>query len=155
MMNELLPPSDPISPEAPRPQLTEGVTRGVVRMLWRLGFSPLAEFKLTSRRRIDVAGLDRQGKFMFVEVKSTADDFRADGKWHEYPDFCDWFYFAVAPGFPTDVLPDDAGLIVADAHDGAILRPASERALNGNRRRKQTLNFARAAADRLVRVPGY
>lgn len=139
----------------PRPQLTEGVTRGVVRMLWRMGFSPLVEFKLTSRRRVDVAGIDDQGRFLFVEVKSSVEDFRADGKWHEYTAFCDWFYFAVPPGFPADTLPGDKGLIIADAHDGAVLRPAAETPLNGNRRRKQTLNFARAAADRLVRVPGY
>ena len=151
MMNHYPPLDWAFTPDAGRPQKTLGVTRGVVRMLWRMGFSPLAEFKLTSHRRIDVAGLDGQGRFLFVEVKSSADDFRADGKWHEYPDFCDWFYFAVPPGFPQDILPADAGLIVADAHDGAILRPAGETPLNGNRRRRQTLNFARAAADRLVR----
>ncbi|MEQ9559333.1 MAG: MmcB family DNA repair protein [Rhodospirillales bacterium] len=138
-------------PDAPRPQVTQGVTRGVVRLLWRMGFSPLTEFTLTSNRRVDVAGLDRQGRFLFVEVKSSTEDFRADGKWHDYLDFCDWFYFAVPPGFPQDILPVDAGLIIADAHDGAILRSADEVPVNGNRRRKQTLTFARAAADRLVR----
>ena len=136
---------------AARPQLTEGVTRGVVRLLWGLGFSPMVEFKLSSRRRIDVAGLDGQGRFLFVEVKSSPEDFRADGKWHEYPAFCDWFYFAVPPGFPHDILPEDAGLIVADGHDGAVLRSADETPMNGNRRRNQTLAFARAAADRLAR----
>ena len=150
MMNNALPLEAELCGDS-RPQLTEGVTRGVVRMLWRMGFSPLAEFKLTSRRRIDVAGLDGQGRFLFVEVKSTPDDFRADGKWHEYPAFCDWFYFAVPPGFPQHLLPDDVGLIVADAHDGVVLRPAAETPLNGNRRRTQTLAFARAAADRLAR----
>ena len=138
-------------PDAPRPQVTLGVTRGVVRLLWRMGFSPLTEFKLTSNRRIDVAALDRQGRFLFVEVKSSVADFRADGKWHDYLDFCDWFYFAVPPGFPQDILPADAGQIVADGHDGAVLRSADETPMNGNRRRKQTLAFARAAADRLVR----
>jgi hypothetical protein len=138
-------------PDTSRPQVTLGVTRGVVRMLWGMGFSPLTEFKLTSSRRVDVAGLDGQGRFLFVEVKSSVEDFRADGKWHEYRDFCDWFYFAVPPGFPQDILPGDAGLIVADAHEGAVLRSADEAPVNGNRRRKQTVTFARAAADRLVR----
>lgn len=151
MMNDEPRLDDLPSPGTLRPQVTEGVTRGVVRLLWRMGCSPLTEFKLTSRRRIDVAGLDGQGRFLFVEVKSSVEDFRADGKWHEYRDFCDAFYFAVAPGFPNDILPRDAGLIIADAHDGAILRSADETSMNGNRRRKQTLNFARAAADRLVR----
>ncbi|MEQ8806833.1 MAG: MmcB family DNA repair protein [Rhodospirillales bacterium] len=151
MMNKMEPRDGLTLPDAPRPQVTLGVTRGVVRLLWRMGFSPLTEFTLTSSRRVDVAGLDRQGRFLFVEVKSSAEDFRADGKWHAYRDFCDGFYFAVPPGFPNDILPADAGLIVADAHDGAILRSADEVPMNGNRRRKQTLNFARAAADRLVR----
>ncbi|HBC08787.1 MAG TPA: DNA repair protein MmcB-related protein, partial [Rhodospirillaceae bacterium] len=102
-------------------------------------------------RRIDVAGLDGQGRFLFVEVKSSVEDFRADGKWHDYRDYCDWLYFAVPPGFPQDILPADAGLIVADGHDGVVLRSADEAPVNGNRRRKQTLTFARAAADRLVR----
>ncbi len=151
MMNEIQSRDGLTLPDAPRPQVTLGVTRGVVRLLWRMGFSPLTEFKLTSHRRIDVAGLDRQGRFLFVEVKSSVADFRADGKWHDYLDFCDWFYFAVPPGFPQDILPADAGQIVADGHDGAVLRSADETPMNGNRRRKQTLTFARAAADRLVR----
>jgi len=132
-----------------RPQVTDGVTRGVLRLLLQQGFSPLVEFKLTSSRRVDVAGLDRAGKFLFVEVKSSLADYRADAKWREYLDYCDWFYFAVAPGFPMDVLPDGLGLIVADGHDGAILRPAPETPVNGTRRRAQTLRFARSAADRL------
>lgn len=151
MMNEIDARDNLSLPDALRPQVTLGVTRGVVRLLWRMGFSPLTEFKLTSNRRIDVAGLDGQGRFLFVEIKSSVADFRADGKWHDYLDFCDGFYFAVPPGFPQDILPVDAGLIVADGHDGAVLRSADETPMNGNRRRKQTLNFARAAADRLVR----
>lgn len=151
MMNEIDARDNLSLPDAPRPQVTLGVTRGVVRLLWRMGFSPLTEFKLTTNRRIDVAGLDRQGRFLFVEVKSSVADFRADGKWHDYLDFCDWFYFAVPPGFPQDILPADAGQIAADGHDGAVLRSADETPMNGNRRRKQTLAFARAAADRLVR----
>lgn len=134
---------------AGRPQVTDGVTRGVLRLLLQHGFSPLVEFKLTSSRRIDVAGLDRAGRFLFVEVKSSLADYRADGKWREYLDYCDWFYFAVAPGFPTDVLPDGLGLIVADGHEGAILRAAPETPVNAARRRAQTLHFARAAAERL------
>ena len=134
---------------AARARVTDGVTRGVLRLLLQQGFSPLAEFKLTSSRRIDVAGLDRAGRFLFVEVKSSLADFRADGKWREYLDYCDWFYFAVAPGFPIDVLPADLGLIVADHHEGAVLRAAPETPVNAARRRSQTLHFARSAAERL------
>lgn len=146
-MRNDLPPAPAAGPA--RPQVTDGVTRGVLRLLLQQGFSPLQEFKLTSSRRVDVAGLDRGGRFLFVEVKSSLADFRADGKWREYLEYCDWFYFAVAPGFPTDVLPDDLGLIVADHHEGAVLRPAPETPVNAARRRAQTLGFARAAAERL------
>ena len=65
-----------------------------------LGLAPLVEFKLSSGRRIDVMGLDRKGLFTAVEIKSGREDFRADGKWPEYLDFCDAFYFAVAAGLP-------------------------------------------------------
>src|SRR3546814_16590031 len=60
--------------------------------------------------------LAADGRITLVEVKSGIPDFRADGKWHEYLEFCDAFYFAVAPAFPLDLLPDAAtcGLIVAD-----------------------------------------
>lgn len=153
-MNDLAfePPADAASP---RPVVTEGVTRGVVRLLGGLGFSPLAEFKLASSRRVDVAGLDRQGRFLFVEVKSSLADFRADGKWADYLPYCDWFYFAVPPGFPQGELPAGHGLIVADAHDGAILRPAAETPVNAARRRAQTVRFGRQAADRLIRPAAF
>lgn len=140
---------DPDLQDRARPVVTAGVTRGVVRLLVGMGFSPLVEFKLTSRRRVDVAGLDRHGRFLFVEVKSSIADLRADDKWPDYLTCCDWFYFAVASGFPVDRLPGDLGVIAADGHGGAVLRPAPETPINGNRRRAQTLRFARQAASRL------
>lgn len=127
----------------------DDITRGVIRLMGDLGFAPLTEFKLTSRRRVDVAALDRDGKFVVVEVKSSLADFRADTKWPEYLDFCDFFYFAVAPDFPNDILPVDHGLIFADSYEATIVRPALESPMNGNRRRTQTLRFARTGANRL------
>ena len=133
------------------------ITRGVCRMLRAQGYEVLREFKLTSRRRADIAGLDRNGGFVIVEVKSSLADFRADGKWPEYIPHCDAFYFAVDGTFPLDVLPGDQGLIVADAFDGVIRRPAPERRMNGNRRRAQIQYFARQAARHLERLidPGH
>jgi hypothetical protein len=57
-------------------------------------------------------------------VKSSIEDFRADRKWADYGPYCDAFSFAVPPDFPREVLPEDAGLIVADGFGGAVLRPA-------------------------------
>lgn len=128
----------------------DNITRGVVRLMNELGHAPLLEFRLTNKRRVDVAALDQDGKFVVIEVKSSLADFRADGKWQEYLPYCDFFYFAVNPDFPQDRLPDDVGLIVADAYGAAVLRSAEEFPMNGNRRRAQTLRFARTGASRLA-----
>lgn len=130
--------------------VADGITRGVVRLMSDLGYAPLTEFKLTNKRRVDVCALGSDGDFTVVEVKSSLADFRADGKWHEYLPFCDTFYFAVGPDFPQGVLPEDCGLIVADAYEAAIVRPAEKDPMNGNRRRVQTLRFARTGASRLA-----
>jgi hypothetical protein len=76
-------------------------------------------------------------------------DFKADEKWPEYLAWCDRFFFAVPDEFPQELLPADHGLIVADGHDGDILRPAETRKLNANRRRSLTLRYTRHAATRL------
>ncbi len=132
-----------------RPQTTEALTRGVCRFLTGRGLSVVREFSLKSKRRADITALDHQGQFIIVEVKSSVDDFRADKKWLDYIAHCDVFYFAVTENFPIAVLPDERGLIVADGFGAAIVRDAVPHPMNGNRRRKQLLNFARAAADRL------
>lgn len=128
----------------------DDITRGVVRLMCGLGYAPLLEFRLTNKRRVDVAALDRDGKFIVIEIKSSLADYRADGKWREYLPYCDFFYFAVNPDFPQEKLPGDVGLIVADAYDAAIIEPAGEVPMNGNRRRTQTLRFARTGASRLA-----
>lgn len=128
----------------------DGITRGVIRLMGDMGFAPLTEFKLTNKRRVDVAALDRDGQFMVIEVKSSIADFKSDNKWQEYLDFCDYFYFAVDAQFPHDLVPADCGLIIADNYEAAIIRPAEKSPMNGNRRRTQTLRFARTGAQRLT-----
>lgn len=128
---------------------TAGIARGATRLLVDMGYRTLVELPLGNGRRVDVAGLDRQGRFAVVEVKSSLADFRADGKWLEYLPYCNSFYFAVDPDFPLDILPRDVGIIVADAYDGAVYRDAPVRAMNPNRRRALTVRFARTAAGRL------
>lgn len=82
------------------PEITRQVTRGAARLFEDLGCAVVTEFTLANGRRADVAVLHGDGTLELVEVKSGLPDFRADGKWSEYLDFCDAFYFAVAPGFP-------------------------------------------------------
>lgn len=126
------------------------IARGVARLFQNLGFSALVEFPLGSGRRVDVAGPRRDGTIAVAEVKSCLADFRADKKWQEYLGFCDAFYFAVPQGFPIDVLPADAGLIIADRFGGSVVRPGPRPKLATARRKALILRFARCAAYRLT-----
>ncbi len=126
-----------------------GLARGVSRLLDSMGCRVLTELPLGNGRRVDIAGLDRRGTFIVVEIKSSLTDYRADGKWPEYLAFCDTFYFAVGADFPLTVLPADVGVIVADAYQGAVVRPAPMTPIKPARRKALTLRFARTAAARL------
>jgi hypothetical protein len=126
------------------------IVRGVGRLFLELGHSSVAELTLPNGRRADLVALSPDGTFTIVEVKSCLADFRADGKWEDYLEFCDRFYFAVDEEFPQTVLPKDIGLIVADAYGGAILRESEEAALAPARRKAMTLRFAHHAALKLA-----
>lgn len=128
---------------------TAEIARGATRLLVNMGYRTLPELPLANGRRVDVIGLDRQGRFVVVEVKSSVADFRADGKWLEYLPYCDSFYFAVHAGFPLEILPGEVGVIVADAYDGALRRAAPVTPMPPHRRRALTVRFARTAAARL------
>lgn len=130
-------------------RLAAALARGVSRTLQAHGGATLTEFTLRTGRRVDVIAVDDQGRVTIVEIKTSVADFRSDGKWPEYLDFCDYFYFAVPEDFPRALLPDDCGVMVADAYEALILVPSEERPVNGSRRRAMILRFARAAAQRL------
>ncbi len=125
------------------------IARGASRCLLAHGFARLTELTLANGRRADLIALNNKGVIIIAEVKSSLADFRADQKWPEYRDYCDRFYFAVAPDFPVDVLPPDTGLILADRYGGEIVRAAPEHKLAGARRKEVTQRFARIAALRL------
>jgi hypothetical protein len=126
-----------------------GILRGVQRLLTAHGLESVAEMPLANSRRADVFGVSPNGTIWIVEIKSSIADFRADQKWPEYRDYCDRLFFAVEPDFPIEILPADAGLILADRYGGEIIREAPEARLAGARRKAVTLTFARAAAGRL------
>ncbi len=126
------------------------LARGVSRTLRAHGGATLTEFTLRTGRRVDVIAVDAEGRVTIVEIKTSVADFRSDGKWPEYLEFCDYFYFAVPEDFPRALLPDDCGVMVADAYEAAILAPAAARPVNGARRRALILRFALAAAQRLT-----
>jgi hypothetical protein len=125
------------------------IFRGVARLLQAHGLAAVGELSLANGRRADVAGLADSGEIWIVEIKSCLEDFRTDQKWPDYREFCDRLFFAVAPDFPREVLPEETGLIIADRYGGEIVRPAPEHRLAGARRKAMTLRLARTAALRL------
>ena len=134
--------------EVTRPQTTMTVTRGAARLMMALGYAPLLEVGLPNGRRADIMAISPRGRLAICEVKSGLEDYRADRKWGEYLPFCDAFYFAVAPEFPRQILPEGPGLIVADAFDGAVIIESPETPLAPARRKALTVAFARLAALR-------
>lgn len=141
-------------PRADNPGIDDAraLMRGASRLLLDLGVAAIPEFTLPCGRRADLAGLGRKGEVVIVEVKSGVADFRADMKWPEYFDWCDRFYFAVSERFPSDILPDQTGLIIADSFGGAVVRESPVQTLAPARRKSLTLRFARNAAERALRT---
>lgn len=141
---------------APIPLVAGDVARGVSRLLFRSGVTPLPEVPLGNSRRADLVGLDAQGRITLIEIKVSMADLRGDLKWPEYLDYCDRFAWAVPAGFPLAPFeepwfrPDRCGLIVADRWDAAEVRPAPWVPLAPARRKAETLRFARRAAQRLL-----
>ncbi len=127
------------------------LARGACRALEQFGYVSLVEFPLANGRRADVLALGRKGEVIIIEVKSSVADYRADRKWPSYRDFADRLYFAVTKDFPAALIPEECGLIVADAFGAALLREGAIQPLNPGRRRALTLRFARIAAIRLRR----
>jgi hypothetical protein len=125
------------------------VARGTRRLLRRLRFSTVTELPLLSGRRADIVALATDGGVHIVEIKSSIADFRADMKWREYRAHCDRLYFAIPESVPVEIMPPDAGLIVADAYGAEILREAPEHRLAAATRRAVLMRFAHAAAHRL------
>ena len=128
------------------------ILRGTMRLLLEQGLSSLPEFTLRTGRRLGLLALAADGRLTAVEVKSSRTDFLTDRKWPDYLPFADRFYFAVAPGFPIEILPESEGLILADRYAASVVRPAALRVVAPGRRRALLLRFARTAAFRLQGV---
>jgi hypothetical protein len=138
-------------PEFNARDIAKDLARGVARALAERGFATLTEFALANGRRADVMALGRDGELVIVEIKSSIADFRADLKWPDYHEFCDRLFFAVPEGFPVELIPDECGLMKADAFGAAVLREAPTAPLAAARRKAVTLRFAQNAARRLRR----
>ncbi|MBA3068999.1 MAG: MmcB family DNA repair protein [Hyphomonas sp.] len=135
--------------EDPVPRRAAEICRGTLRLLGHLGYYGLTEMTLANNRRADIAAIGPAGDIWMIEIKSSVADFKSDHKWREYMDYCDRLTFAVSDDFPQDLIPAEAGLIVADAFYGAVIREAPDARLVPARRKAVTLRFARLAASRL------
>jgi hypothetical protein len=125
------------------------VQRGVCRLLRSLGFATICELPLASGRRVDVMAVGPGGEIWVVEIKSSLADLRADDKWPEYEGFCDRLYFAIPPDMPSEVMPNQTGLMIADRWGAEMVRDTADRLLPAARRKSIMLRFARAAAFKL------
>ena len=128
------------------------IMRGVARMLAGQNFASLPEITLPNNRRADLLAIGPRSEIWIVEIKSSLTDFQTDKKWPEYLDYCDSFFFAVEPDFPINRLPEECGLILADAFGGEIVRPAPLTKLNAARRGVIMRRAARVGATRLRRL---
>ena len=144
--------AEPVPEPLVEPALARLVARGVRRALGDLGYATVTELVLASGRRADVAGVDRRGEVVIVEVKTSLADLRADQKWPEYRAFCDALFFAVPADFPLPALPADTGLLIADGFGAALIREAPRHPMVAARRRAVTLRFALTASLRLGRL---
>lgn len=134
------------------PERALRVRRAAARFCLIIGWAPLHEVSLPNGRRADILALRPDGGFVCIEVKSGPRDFLVDTKWPEYRDFSDALFFAVDTDFPQEILPTEAGLIVADGMEAAVLRDAPLHPLPSARRRTLTHRFAMLAALRLATI---
>ena len=125
------------------------LARGVCRHLRSMDFVCVEELVPARGLRVDVMALGPKGEVWVIECKSSRADFMSDSKWQGYLEWCDRFFWAVDADFPTELLPDETGLILADAYDAEVVRMAPEAKLAAARRKVMVQKFARTAAMRL------
>lgn len=141
---------------APGTSTAGQVTRGISRMFARNGIWCLSEMLLKGGRRADLMGIDAKGRVIIVEIKVSRADLLGDAKWPDYLEHCDRFYWAVSPEIDREPLegeafrPNRCGIIVADAYDAEILRPAPTHPLAAARRKTEVERLARTAMRRMT-----
>jgi hypothetical protein len=142
------------SPLPDEARKAQDVARGICRLLARNDIWMLAEMPLRNGRRADLMGIDPKGQVVIVEIKTARADLLGDGKWPDYLEFCDRFYWGLSPELDRsclelpEFLPECCGVIVADRYDAEIVRPAPSRPLAAARRRAEVERLARTALRR-------
>ena len=128
------------------------LARGVCRHLLSHDFVSVEEFVPERGKRLDVIAVGPRGEIWVIECKSSRMDYQSDRKWQGYLEWCDRYFWAVDQDFPTDLLPEGTGLIIADAYSAEIIRMGPEEKLAGARRGVLMRKIARDAARRLHAV---
>jgi len=132
------------------------VARGIARLFARNDIWCLPEMPLKGGRRADLMGIDPRGQVIIVEIKVSRADLLGDGKWGDYLDHCDRFFWGLAAHLDRACMdsaafrPEACGIIVADGYDAEILRPAPLLPLAAARRKVEVERLARAALRRQV-----
>ncbi len=143
---------------AAEPALTPSsaeVARGIIRLFARNDIWCVTEMPLRGGRRADLMGIDAKGQVVIVEIKVARGDLMSDSKWTDYLDHCDRFYWGLAPDLDRGALegeaflPESCGVIVADAYDAEIIRPAPLAPLAAARRKVEVERLARTAMRRM------
>lgn len=132
------------------------VARGVCRLFAQQGLVAIPEVPLPNGRRTDLTAIDAKGQITIVEIKVSRADLHGDGKWPDYCDYCDRFYWALASGLDPAILetpeyrPEASGLIIADRYGAAVVREAAARPLAPARRKAELLRVGRLAMRRIM-----
>lgn len=125
------------------------LARGLCRHLRQHNFMSLTEFVPRSGLRVDAIAIGPKGEIWIVECKSSRADFMSDHKWEGYLEWCDRYFWCVDCNFPTEILPKNEGLIIADGFGAEIINYGPEAKLNPARRKAVTKQVARVAMNRL------
>lgn len=134
----------------------DDIARGLSRLFHRQSLTVLCEVPLPNGRRADMVAIDARGQISIIEIKVAKADLLGDGKWPDYLDWCDRFYWALSPTLDPDWIagpqwqPERCGLIVADRYDAVVMRDAAETALSPARRRSELLRIGRLAMRRMM-----
>src|SRR3982751_4158866 len=103
---------------ADAPPVAAEVARGVTRLFCRQDLFAICEMPLPNGRRADMMAIDAKGGLTIVEIKVAKADLMGDGKWTDYLEYCDRFFWAVPPHLAHFLeeerfLSSGAGLIAA------------------------------------------
>ncbi len=106
-----------------RKAVTEALKKAAAFYFFRYGFAVTFELGVMpwGSRRADLVATKVSGKIVVCEVKSSLADYRSDGKWKDYLDFCDMFAFVMTPDLYSKLkgeLPKNVGVLCLDPSTG-------------------------------------